>query len=228
MLKKLKQQKRQVCWKDTKYNNVIDKNRSSLARILNIAARVKPNPGESRARDAEEIINAIVQVIKDPKDGKNKYDFKKDENGKPVERDNVELSFDVAKDILSWVERKTIPIKIAGDPRGNNIKNFIATKIRQIQNREDAAVNDILYKQEVTREQLDKIEFIEEKKGFFLGNTYIQSIGNAITGISVFRSKNGALTLFENTLNQKGIFDIKGKREAVKSLKKIVRPLNDK
>jgi len=206
----------------TKYNNVIDKNRSSLARILNIAARVKPNPGESRARDAEEIINAIVQVIKDPKDGKNKYDFKKDENGKPVERDNVELSSDVAKDILSWVERKTIPIKIAGDPRGNNIKNFVATKIRQLQNREDAALNDILYKQEVTREQLDKIEFIEEKKGFFLGNTYIQSIGNAVTGINVFRSKNGALTLFENTLNQKGIFDIKGKREAVKSLKKIV------
>ena len=205
-----------------KYNNVIDKNRSSLNRILNIAARVKPNPGESRARDAEDLINHLVEVKRDLKDGKDKIDWKKDENGKNVERDSIETSSDVANDILAWAERKTIPLKIAGDPAKNNIKNFIATKIRQLTNREDAAVNDILYKQELTRENLNKIEFIEEKKGFFLGNTFIQSVGNAIAGFKVFRSRNGALTLFENTLNQKGVFDIKGQRKAVKSLKKIV------
>ena len=205
-----------------KYNNVIEKNRSSLNRILNIAARLKPNPGESKAKDAEDLINHLVEVRKDPKDGKDKLDWQKDEKGRAVERDSIETRSDWLNDILSWTERKAIPLKIAGDPARNNFKTFIGTKIRQLQNREEAALNDNLYRQELTRENLNKIEFIEEKKGFFLGNTYIQSVGNAITGLRVFRSKNGSLTLFENTLNQKGVFDIKGQREAVKSLKKIV------
>ena len=206
----------------TKYNRVIDKNRSDLNRVLNIAARVKPNPGESKAKDAEELINALVEIKKDPKDGKDKIDFKKDEKGNYVERDSVATSSEVANDILSWMERKTIPLKVAGDASFNNITKFVATKIRQLQNREDAALNDNLYRQEMTRESLDKIEFIEEKKGFFLGNTYIKEVGNALTNLKMYRSKKGSLTLFEDTLNQKGVFDIKGQKQAVKSLKKII------
>ena len=173
----------------TKYNRVIDKNRSDLNRVLNIAARVKPNPGESKAKDAEELINALVEIKKEPKDGKDKIDFKKDEKGNYVERDSVATSSEVANDILSWMERKTIPLKVAGDASFNNITKFVATKIRQLQNREDAALNDNLYRQEMTRESLDKIEFIEEKKGFFLGNTYIKEVGNALTNLKMYRSK---------------------------------------
>ena len=205
------------------YSDIIQKNRDGLDRILNIAARVKPNPGESKARDAEELINSLVEVKQNPKNRKEKIiDIKKDKDGKDVERDMVGDGKQTLRETIgAFAEQQLIPLKLAGDATKNNIKLFYATKLVQLEGKIDAAFNDILYKQKTTYDQQTGPKFIEEKKGFLQGGVFVR-FANALGGLKTYRSKDGALTEFEGILSGKSMFDFKGQREAIASMKKVI------
>ena len=205
------------------YAEIIQKNRDGLDRILNIAARVKPNPGESKARDAEELVNAIVEVKRDNKNPKEKIiEVKKDETGKDVERDMVGDGSQTLKQVIgAFAEQQLVPLKLAGDATKNNIKLFYSTKLVQLENKIDAAFNDIVYKQKTQFDAENNPKFIEEKKGFLQGGVFMR-FANSMGGLKTYRSREGALTEFESILQGKSTFDFKGQREAVASMKKII------
>ena len=218
-----KQEETSMLNRFTKYVEEADINRSHMDRLLNITTRVDPHPGESKIPNANELLYAITEMVKDPKTGKNTFKIKKDKKtGQDKEVDlNKSEAGTGANEIKGLLERQLIPIKLTGDASKNNIKLFVSTKVKQMKGAVDAGINDILYRQRSVLDQpINKFQFIEEKKGFLQEKVFF-NFTNAIGQTKTYRSKEGALTEFEN-LTVKEAYNIPGKMKGVNSQKKII------
>ena len=200
------------------YKKKIDITKRSLNRIMNVSAKGTGVPGEHQAINSEQLINALVDI-------KTK-DLKKDpKTGKYNELDTTgEMSAGFLKEVVANLEGYLMPTKLIGSVGRSQVLNFLTTQVGKTDRRVKAAIDDILYKSEMDIKGRDPLVWIEEKKGFLQGGIF-KRFGNAIGSLRFFRSKDSALTRFENVLQERSIFK---QREGVKFLKKIIDTMIDR